>query len=276
MAGLLTPIQAVYLFVAAILAGALNSVAGGGSFITFPSLVFAGVPQLNANATNAVALWPGTVASVGAYRHEFGNVSRRLLITLGITSFIGGILGSILLLLTPETTFRVLVPFLLLFATLLFTFSPSITAWVRKQRAKIASTASDDSTQSGTWTRLIPGIVIQLIIATYGGYFGGGIGIMMLAMLGFLGLQNIHQMNALKTLFATLINGITAILLSIAGIVYWPQAVLMAVGASIGGYFGAYFARRIAPSAIRQFVIVVGFVMTAYFFYNTFFAVSTP
>lgn len=247
------------LFIAAILGGALNSVAGGGSFFTFPSLIFTGVLPIQANATSTVALWPGSLASIGAYRKELAAQNRRLMLLLGGISLIGGVLGAILLLRTPQATFVRLIPYLLLLATLLFAFSPSITALFRKRADKTQKTGF-------TWPALLGISLIQLVIATYGGYFGGGIGIMILASLGLLGMENIHEMNALKTLLQASINGVAVITFVIAGAVVWLQAIVMIAGAVVGGFAGAYYARKLDPRLVRGFVILVGCGLTIYFF----------
>jgi uncharacterized membrane protein YfcA len=247
------------LFIAAILGGALNSVAGGGSFFTFPSLIFTGVLPIQANATSTVALWPGSLASISAYRKELAAQNRRLVLLLGGISLIGGVLGAILLLHTPQATFVRLIPYLLLLATLLFAFSPSITALLRKRADKTQKTGS-------TWPALLGISLIQLVIATYGGYFGGGIGIMILASLGLLGMENIHEMNALKTLLQASINGVAVITFIIAGAVVWLQAIVMIAGAVVGGFAGAYYARKLDPRLVRGFVILVGCGLTIYFF----------
>jgi uncharacterized membrane protein YfcA len=256
----MTFLQIFVLFVAAILGGTLNSVAGGGSFITFPALLFTGILPINANATSTVALWPGSVASTGAYREELAKQDRTRLFVLGGTSLIGGVLGAVLLLRTSQTTFVRLVPYLLLVATLLFTFSAPIMDRLRKRKAEEAKEAR--SSRFG-----LAGIaLLQLVIAVYGGYFGGGIGILMLATLGLMGMENIHEMNALKALLTSFINGVAVITFIIAGAVVWVPAILMVVGAIIGGYGGAYFARQIDPRWVRIFVILVGVGMTIYFF----------
>jgi uncharacterized membrane protein YfcA len=240
----------------ALFAGALNSVAGGGSFFSFPALLFTGVPPIVANATNTIAVWPGSVASVTAYRKEF-TAPPQLLMILASASLLGGLFGALLLLKTPESVFVGLIPYLLLLATLLFTFGGQLTAYLRSRRG--------NQTTSPWLTWLGVGL-IQLVIATYGGYFGGGIGILMLASLSLIGMTNIHTMNALKTLLAVLINGIAVVAFILAKVVLWPQAILMIVGAVLGGYFGAYYAQRIDPRWVRWFVSLVGFGMTIYFF----------
>ncbi|MBA2682182.1 MAG: sulfite exporter TauE/SafE family protein [Ktedonobacteraceae bacterium] len=247
----------VLLFFAAVLGGTLNSVAGGGSFFTFPSLIFAGVPAIPANATSTVALWPGSIASVGAYRRELVAQNRLLLFLLVGTSLIGGVLGAILLLRTPATLFVTLLPYLLLMATLLFTFSGPVTKrlHVRSIEKSVLSVPS-----------LIGITIAQFIIAIYGGYFGGGIGILMLATLTLMGMEDIHMMNGMKTLLTSCINGVAVITFVLAGAVVWLPALVMVVGAIIGGYGGAYYARKIEQKWIRIFVMVVGFSLTLYFF----------
>ncbi|HLG63122.1 MAG TPA: sulfite exporter TauE/SafE family protein [Ktedonosporobacter sp.] len=249
--------QILVLFVASILGGILNAVAGGGSFFTFPSLIVTGVSAIQANATSTVALWPGTIASVGAYRRELKKQKRGLLLLLVGISLIGGVLGAILLLRTSQAVFVLLIPYLLLLATLLFAFSGPVTARLR--------TRSINKTRL-SWRSFIGLAVAQFIISIYGGYFGGGIGILMLATLAMMGLDNIHEMNALKTLLASCINGIAVVTFIIAGAVVWFQAILMIFGAILGGYGGAYYARKIDPRWVRLFVIVVGIVLTIYFF----------
>ncbi len=249
-------LQGTILFLAAMLGGTLNSVAGGGSFISFPALIFTGVLPIQANATSTVALWPGSVASVGAYRGVLVMARRRLLV-LGGVSVVGGVLGAILLLRTPQSTFERLLPYLLLLATLLFTFGGAIAARLRGLVGKVAGPP---------WLATLGTVCLQGTIAIYGGYFGGGIGILMLALLAIMGLENIHTMNAVKALLTSCINGVAVLTFVIARVVEWPQAVVMVVGAIVGGYGGAYVARRLDARLVRRFVILVGFTMTLYFF----------
>ena len=258
----MTFLQAVALFIAAMLGGALNSVAGGGSFITLPTLIFTGVPSKIANATSTVALWPGSVASVGAYRKELVKQNRTLLLVLGITSLIGGLLGALLLLGTSQNTFVQLLPYLLLLATVLFAVSGPITTRLRAR----AAARSTKQTNQVSWRSLTIIALFQLVIATYGGYFGGGIGILMLATLGLMGMENINEMNAVKTVLQTVINGVAVIAFIIAGAVVWLQAIVMIAGAIVGGFTTASFARRLDPRIVRGFVILVGVSMTIYFF----------
>lgn len=247
--------QGVVLFLAALAAGAINSVAGGGSFLTFPSLLLVGIPPVNANATSTVALWPGQPASVWAYRREIRDLPRRTFLPLTVTGIIGGIAGAWVLLITPQTTFMHLVPWLLLAATLIFTLSGQISRWIgqRKSHPHEAFTS-------------VYGISLLLALAFYLGYFGAGAGILLLAALATLGMDNIHAMNALKAWLTAVSNGVAMLLFIFHRAVYWREAILMVVGSVLGGYFGAYFAQKTRPTHVRMIVIVIGFGMTIYFF----------
>ncbi len=246
----------VFLFFAAVLAGALNSVAGGGSFISFPALLFTGIAPIAANATNTAAVWPGTVASTVAYREELTPDARRLLAPLLITGVLGGVLGARILLLTPQTTFLHIVPWLLLGATLVFVLSGRLTAWIRNRAGH----------GKGPRMLMVAGLFLELLIAMYIGYFGAGVGILVLALLALLGMENIHAMNGVKSLLVSVVNGVALATFIWARVIVWPQAILMLVGAFLGGYGGAYYARKMNPQHIRWIVIAVGFGMSAYFF----------
>jgi uncharacterized membrane protein YfcA len=245
---------AIILFFAGVLGGALNAVAGGGSFIAFPALLFTGVPPIPANATNTIALWTAAVASGGAYRSKL-DVPRRVLIPLLAACLVGGLGGAILLLKTPAQTFLRVLPWLTLGATLLFAFGK-----------KLAGSRKSAIAQDTTTASLIGATLFQLIVAVYGGYFGGGMGIVMLAMLAILGMTDIHTMNALKTVMATVINGVAVVTFIVARAVYWKEGLVMIAGAIAGGYFGAHYALRLPPKWVRVFVVLVGTGMTVYFF----------
>jgi uncharacterized membrane protein YfcA len=247
----------VGLFAAAMLAGALNSVAGGGSLISFPSLVAFGQPAILANATNTAALWPGTLSSAVAYSQDT-EPYRDLLLPLIIPSVIGGFLGALALVVTPPELFDTIVPFLVLLATLLFAFRDLFTRWLR------LGTGEENV---GTWGRLW-GFLFQLFIACYGGYFGAGIGILMLGSLSVMGLRDIHRMNGLKTILGTMINVIAFLFFAFKGLVVWRLAAVMAVGAIIGGYAGARAAKRVNPRFIRVFVIFVGLAVSTWLFFR--------
>jgi uncharacterized membrane protein YfcA len=241
-------------FFAAVLAGAINSVAGGGSFISFPALLFAGVPAVPANATTTFALWFGIVGSGGAYRSRM-NISARVLVPLILTSVAGGFLGALLLVHTPAQTFLHIIPWLMLATTLLFTFGRRLTRILAGDMSSHASTAA-----------LAGANLFELFVATYGGYFGGGIGIMNLAMFSVLGMTDIHDMNALKVLLSVTTNGVATVTFVVIKAIFWPQALVMTGGAILGGYFGAHYAQKLPPLWIRSFIILIGVGMTTYFF----------
>ncbi|MGH9742378.1 MAG: sulfite exporter TauE/SafE family protein [Candidatus Acidiferrum sp.] len=246
--------HAIFLFAAAALGGAINAVAGGGSFISFPALLFTGVAPVPANATNTLALWLGVTASGGAYRNRMSS-SRRVLIPLIATSALGGVAGALLLIKTPGQTFLKVLPWLLMGATLLFAFGKPFT---RRMAAGNSGAASGKTLAGAT--------AFELLVALYGGYFGGGMGILNLAMLSALGMTDIHEMNALKVILSSVINGVAAVTFIISGAILWPQAGVMIVGAILGGYFAARWAQRLPQAWIRNFVIFVGTGMTIYFF----------
>lgn len=268
----MTFVNILLLLGASILGGTLNGVAGGGSFITFPSLIYVGVPPIQANATSTTGLWPASAAASWALRRELAKQNKALLLALGSASLLGGIGGAILLLKTPQKTFTLLIPFLMLLATLLFTVSPLVNARL-KQRALARRKERDverDEAAGGrrSWPVLTGIAVLQLVIATYGGYFGGGLGILMLAALGLTGMENIHEMNAVKNTLAASINGVAVITFVLAGAVVWQEVLIMIVGTLAGGYGGVYYARKLDSRIVRGFVILVGCVMTIYFFFK--------
>jgi uncharacterized membrane protein YfcA len=254
----LTLESAIFLFFAGVLGGALNSVAGGGSFIAFPALLFTGVPPIPANATNTIALWTAAAASGGAYRKQL-NVPRRVMIPLLAASLIGGLAGAVLLLKTPAQTFMRVLPWLTLGATLLFAFGRKLAGGrksVIEHRASAAALA-------GT-------TLFQFCVAVYGGYFGGGMGIVMLAMLAALGMTDIHAMNALKSVLGFVINGVAVVTFIVASAVYWRPGIVMIVGGIAGGYLGAHYALKLPQFWIRVFVVLVGAGMTVYFFWKSY------
>ncbi len=246
--------QAIFLFAAGALGGAINAVAGGGSFVAFPALLFTGVAPVAANATNTLALWVGVTASGGAYRKRL-NISRRVMVPLIVTSVVGGLAGAILLIKTPAQTFLRLLPWLLLGATLLFAFGKHLTGRIS---AGISHGSSNKAVAGAS--------VFELIVAVYGGYFGGGIGIMNLAMLAAMGMTDIHEMNALKVVLGGVINGVAAATFVMTRAIVWPQAMVMTAGAVGGGYLSAHYSQKLPQSWIRGFVIAIGTAMTIYFF----------
>jgi uncharacterized membrane protein YfcA len=243
----------ILLVAAAVLGGALNAVAGGGSFLTLPALLSAGIAPVVANATSTLALWPGSVSSVVAYRADIRS-SWRTLGELGVISVAGGLIGGLLLVRTSDTSFMRLLPWLMLLAAATFTFGGTLTA--RASRAHAA-----DGVRFAWWA-----LALQFAISVYGGYFGGGMGIMMLATLSVSGLTDIHEMNGLKSLLGTAINGVALAEFVIDRKIAWTPGLVMVLGAIGGGYFGALTARRIDRRHVRTFVIVVGWAMTVYFF----------
>ncbi len=250
--------QAIFLLVAGGIAGALNALAGGGSFISFPALLFLRIPAVLANATNTVALWPGLAASTLAYVKRL-NAPLRVLVPLLATSVGGGWAGALLLLRTPQHTFLRLVPWLLLSGTLLFAFGNSI-------RAIAGKTAVIDDLRHTSWHAILVSSIAELLVSVYGGYFGAGIGFMTLAMLAMLGMRDIHAMGAIRTLLAVAINAAAVVTFIVAGAVLWPQCAVMVAGSLAGGWFGAHYAQKADPAKVRVFVIGVGISMSAYFF----------
>ena len=248
----MTLVQILLLFSAAVMAGMMNAVAGGGTLVTFPALIWSGRPEIIANATSTLALMPGTWASAYGYRGEMLKAPRKFLY-LSIPSVAGGLIGAVLLRRTPPATFAALVPFLILFATILFMLQGTVQRWLR---------TGGDAQQEATAGWLVGAGFYQFLVAVYGGYFGAGIGILMLAALGLMGLSDIHQMNGLKNILGSATNMVAAIYFAFAGMIDWPSAALMAAGSIIGGYGAAGIARKIGQKAVRRIVIVIGFAMT--------------
>jgi uncharacterized membrane protein YfcA len=250
--------HAILLFVAAVLAGTMNSVAGGGSFFSFPALIFTGVLPIPANATNTVAVWPGSVASVFSYWKRLPR-SARVMGPLIVISIVGGVVGALVLLRTPQATFMRLVPYLFGLATLLFAFGKRLT----RKLGQVFKRSGPPS-----WPIIVGLTGVQFFIALYGGFFGGGMGILMLAMLEMMHIDDIHTMNGLKAILGTAINGAAVVTFIAARQVVWPQGILMIVGAVAGGYGGAHYAQKIDPRWVRASVICVGTGMTLYFLWR--------
>ncbi len=244
--GILTETQGIVLFVAAAVAGAINAVAGGGTMVTFPSLVWSGLPEKLANTTSSVALWPGSIGGMWGFRRELRGGGQWLFLL--VPSVVGGVVGAVLLFYTPPEIFRLIIPYLILFATILFMLQDPITRMLQNRGV------------TGPPSRGLVGSVFlfQLAIAVYGAYFGAGIGILMLSALSLLRIGDIHLMNALKTLYATCINGMAAMFFILSGQVDWPRALVMLVGSLVGGYGGARFARQLGQRTVRWIVICIG------------------
>ena len=256
------PRDYLILCVAAALGGAVNSIAGGGTLLTFPALFAAlgssGEAAVLANGTSTVALVPGSIAGLLGYRHEIQH-ERYWAGMLLAPSLIGGVIGSALVVMLPGESFKAAVPWLIAGAATLFALQPKIVQW----------TGIGTSQQEQPSRQLIGGaIVFQFFVAIYGGYFGAAIGILMLSALAMMGLDDIHRMNAVKTLLASVINGVSALVFVATGNVHWPYALAMAASATIGGYAGARVARRIDRRIVRGIVIAIGFGLAGYYFYR--------
>jgi len=240
----------VLLTLAAFAAGVMNAMAGGGSFVSFPALVFTGVPPIIANASSTVALFPGAFSSAYAYRKDFVHFEDFPFLPSWLVSLAGGASGAWLLLNTPEHAFKVIIPWLLAFATVLFTFGPKISPWLRS-RVRI-----------GVKTVLC----LQYLVGLYGGYFGGAVGIITMALLSVLGIKDIRGMNALRTVLTGSMNAAAVVYFVIKNVVWWPQTLVMLVAAVVGGYLGAHYTRKLPPMVIRAIVTIIGVTMTVIFF----------
>ena len=244
-------------FVAAFTAGMMNSVAGGGMLVTFPALVWIGLDPIQANVTSTVSLWPGSLGATYGFRRELGD-SRRWMLLLAPVSVVGGLIGAFLLLRTPSSVFASLVPYLILFATILFAAQEPITRSLQRYKGSSGKAETPAATRTRWW---VGAAMFQFGVAVYGGYFGAGIGILMLAALGLLGLSDIHQMNGLKNFFAVCINLVAGPYFALRGSVNWAYAGVMIVGAIAGGYGGAGLARKLGRRFVRRAVIFIGIVM---------------
>ena len=248
-APLLLPLVAL----AAAVGAAMNAVAGGGTLVTFPALVALGVPMVTANATSTVALWPGTMTSLWGYRAELRG-ARRWAVAFAVPSFVGGIIGALLLLVTPERRFAAIVPWLILGATTLFLAQGPLLRRFRESAPARAIEDADGSLRPPS----VPFLVYQLLVGVYGGYFGAGAGILMLAALGLMGLTNIHQMNGLKNWGGGVMNLVAVVIFAASGIVDWPIALAMAGGATLGGVGGSLMAQRVGQTWVRRAIVVIG------------------
>lgn len=245
--------DALILAVAAFCAGVLNTVAGGGTFLTFPALVYTGVPVVVANATSAVAVFPGYLGGAAGFRSELAAYDRRRLLRIAAATAVGGLIGSLLLLVSSNEAFSVVVPFLLLAATLAFAFGDRMQAWAQRRRA------GKPEGWAGT-----------VLVSVYGGYFNGGLGIVLLALFSLWGMRDLNVMNGLKNGLSFILSAISVATFAAAGIVVWPQAVLMMAAATVGGYAGAPLARMLPRKVVRGVVIAVGLAMSAVFFARLF------
>ncbi len=240
-------LHGVVAFASALAAGLINALAAGGTLLTFPTLIWLGLNSVTANATSTVALCAFSVGGVVGYRKELRTVEPRMWL-IGIPGLFGGLAGAMLLRMTPSRIFDQLVPYLILFATLLFLAQDRI-----QRRLK---SADPEAHQSTSW--LIGAMIFQLFVGVYGGYFGAGIGILILASFSILGMTDIHQMNGLKTVFAGSLNVVAALYFIQQKMVYWPDVGIMALASIIGGFAGASTARKLGRTAVRRVVVAVG------------------
>ncbi|MEY8877027.1 MAG: sulfite exporter TauE/SafE family protein [Leptothrix sp. (in: b-proteobacteria)] len=253
----------ILLVAAAFAAGVLNAMAGGGSFLTFPALVYSGVPAIAANATSAVAVSPGYLGSALGFRAELARLPRARLLREGLICALGGVAGALLLLVTPAKVFAAVVPWLLLFATTLFALGPRLLA------ARTRRVGSQANMHSDTDPAAVHPLAQQLgllAVAVYGGYFNGGLGILLMALYTLTGERDINTANALKNLNSLVLSLLSVAAFAWAGAIHWPQALVMMVAATIGGFWGARVARRLPVAAVRALVVVTGVVMAAVFF----------
>ncbi len=245
--------QHLWLVVASFLAGSLNAMAGGGSFLSFPALLGVGVPPIQANATNTVALWPGQFTSIAAYWQDL-KANARLVLPVCSAALLGGVTGAIVLLHTGQSTFLALVPWLLLLASGLFAASGPVSAWLRGRRVARPS--------------LIPLWVCLVFVSFYIGYFGAGAGFLVMSALAVFGIQDINQVNALKVVATCTANGIAVVTFIVEKQILWKYCLLMMLAAAIGGYLGARYSRGLNPKFMRALVVGIGLGMAAYFFWK--------
>jgi uncharacterized protein len=249
--------QHAWLVIASFLAGTLNAMAGGGSFLSFPALLGMGVAPIQANATNTVALWPGQFTSIAAYWQDL-KTNLRLVVPVCSAALVGGLTGAIVLLRTGQATFMALVPWLLLLAAGLFAASGPVSAWLRRNRVAVA----------GAKPSLVPLWIGLVIVCFYIGYFGAGAGFLVMSVLAVFGIQNINQVNALKVIATATANGIAVVTFIVGKQIVWKYCLLMMIAAALGGYLGARYSRGLNPRFMRMLVVAIGLGMAAYFFWK--------
>src|SRR5664279_5359878 len=250
----------IWLTVAAFLAGVLNAVAGGGSFLLFPAMLSMRMLPIQANATNTVALWPGQLTSIAAYRDDIRK-NIRLVIPMALAGLLGGTAGAIVLLNTPQTTFLHLVPWLLLVASVIFAASGPISRWLERRKTRMGKESHDPH------RALI--FFCTIVVCFYIGYFGAGAGFLIISLLSLFGFQDLNEINALKVVATTMANGIAFLIFVLGGQVEWRYCLLAMVACAIGGYTSARFARLVPQPVLRAIVIFIGFSMAAWFFWKT-------
>lgn len=258
------------LFWSGLAAGAVNAVAGGGTLLTFPALLFTGTSAVVANATSSFALTLGTVGGLFGFRNHWASTRRWLRLFVPI-SIAGSLLGSWLVKRQGDEVFAQVVPWLILFATGLFLLQGPLKQWREKRASRILGLnvpAADPQVTNNAAFAFSTCLALQAGVAVYGGYFGAGIGILMLAVMGFIGMNDLHQMNALKNLLAAVINGTAAIFFAISGLVDWPRMGIMLGGAVLGYWLGAHYSQKIPQSAVRRIVIAVGLTISAAMFWK--------
>ncbi len=240
----------IILITAAFVAGILNSIAGGGSFLTFPALVYAGLPPVSANATSAMAVFPGYLGAAVGFRKELLSFNSSKLRHYLLISIIGGLIGSLLLLITSNATFSLLIPWLLLFATIVFAVGNQCTELLKNVTGKIDKLETP----------------ILFAVSIYGGYFNGGLGIILLASFITFGMQDLHLMNGLKNGMSLILSVVSVLTFAIAGLVHWQQAIIMMLASTLGGYLGAFIAKAIPGIILRWSIVLIGLTMTIVFF----------
>jgi len=255
----------IWLVIAAFLAGVLNAVAGGGSFLSFPALLATGIPPVQANATNTVALWPGQVTSIAAYREDIRK-NRRLVTPMAVAGLLGGTAGALVLLSTPQTTFMHLVPWLLLIAATIFALSRPVSRWL--DQIKAARHQHPESYVPRPPRRSLV-FMATILVCFYIGYFGAGAGFLIITLLSILGFEDLNEINALKVVSTTAANGIAFLIFVIGNQVEWRYCLVAMAACAIGGYMSARFARIIPQPALRGIVIAIGFGMAAWYFWKT-------
>lgn len=255
---MVSELQVPFLLAAAFLGGMLNAIAGGGTFITFPALVYAGIPPIMASATSSAAVLPGYLSSAIAFRKDVGPAGRLGVAWISAISFVGGSIGASLLLVTPSDMFEGIVPWMLLLATLLFAFGP----WIRK--------GLNSGPSVGPWSAAAAIFLVSL----YGGFFNGGLGILLLSLFSLIGLTDMSRMNGLKSAISAILCLISVIVFAVGGLIDWRAASVMMVAAAVGGFVGARLTRWMSISLVRGVVVVVGLTMVAVFFWRAHFDAS--
>ncbi len=248
----------------AFLAGGMNAIAGGGTFFSFPALLAIGVPPITASASNTVALWPASLSGAWAYRREAMRHRRWALILIGV-SLVGGVCGGLLLLAISNAAFAQMIPWLLLIATALFAFSGQVQKIVAGIKRKLGLSAGGEANPGS-----VGGALFQLVVATYGGFFGAGLGILTLAALAIQGFKDMQELNALKNVASAVNYTVAALTFIVAGAISWPHTLVMLATATVGGYAGASLARRLPALLLRRLVVVVGAALTVIYFYKTY------